>query len=83
MTRRKSPTAQFLRKATATALERRLVCGVQSLRCRVLVCDAVDTASLVMSIAFGKLIGVTTLFDFGKERCRKFFFPVVRPRPIQ
>ena len=42
-----------------------------SLRCRVLVCDAVDTASLATWFLFGKLIGVATLFDFGEKRCRK------------
>ena len=36
-----------------------------------LVCHAVDTASLATSILFGKLICVATLFAFGEKRCRK------------
>ena len=43
----------------------------RSLRCRVLVCNAVDTASLATWFLFGKLISVATLFDFGEKRCRK------------
>ena len=44
---------------------------IPSLRCRVLVCKAVDTASLAALFLFGKLFGVATLFDFGEKRCRK------------
>ena len=44
---------------------------IRSLRCRVLVCHAADTASLATWFLFGKLIGVATLFDFGEKRCRK------------
>ena len=61
----------FLRKATASSLEHRLICHVHSLRCRVLVCDAVDTASLATRFLFGKLFCVATLFDFEEKRCRK------------
>ena len=61
----------FLHKATASSLEHRLVCGVLSLRCRVLVCHAVDTASLATWFLFSKLFSVATLFDFGEKRCRK------------
>ena len=43
----------------------------RSLRCRVLVCHAADTASLAAWILFGKLFGVATLFAFGEKRCRK------------
>ena len=43
----------------------------RSLRCRVLVCHAVDTASLATSFLFGKLFGVATLAGFGEKRCRK------------
>ena len=44
---------------------------ISSLRCRVLVCNAADTASLATWILFGKLIGVATFVGFGKKRCRK------------
>ena len=44
---------------------------IRSLRCRVLVCHAADTASLATRFLFGKLFGVTTLVDFGEKRCRK------------
>ena len=44
---------------------------IRSLRCRVLVCHAADTASLATPILFGKLVCVATLFDFGEKRCRK------------
>ena len=40
-------------------------------RCRVLVCNAVDTTSLATWFFFGKLICVTMLFDFREKRCRK------------
>ena len=60
-----------LRKATASSLESRLACRVRSLRCRVLVCHAVDTASLATWFLFGKLFCVATCFDFGEKRCRK------------
>ena len=43
----------------------------RSLRCRVLVCHAADTASLAAWILFGKLFGVATLVGFGEKRCRK------------
>ena len=66
-----SPTTWFLRKATASSLEHHLVCRVRTLRCCVLVCRAVDTASLATWFLFGKLFGVTTLFGFGEKRCRK------------
>ena len=42
-----------------------------SLRCRVLVCHAADTASLATRFLFGKLFGVATLVGFGEKRCRK------------
>ena len=42
-----------------------------SLRCRGLVCHAVDTASLATWILFGKLLGVAMLVGFGEQRCRK------------
>ena len=44
---------------------------IRSLRCRVLVCRAADTASLATWFLFGKLFGVAALFDFGEKRCRK------------
>ena len=44
---------------------------IRSLRCRVLVCDAADTASLATWFLFGKLFGVATLVGFGEKRCRK------------
>ena len=37
---------------------------IRSLRCRVLVCHAADTASLATWILFGKLLGVTMLVVF-------------------
>ena len=40
---------------------------VLSLRCRVLVCNAVDTASLATLFLFGKLLCVATLFAFGEK----------------
>ena len=43
----------------------------RSLRCRVQVCRAADTASLATSLLFGKLIGVAMTFGFGEKRCRK------------
>ena len=43
----------------------------RSLRCRVLVCRAADTASLATSFLFGKLIAIATLVGFGEKRCRK------------
>ena len=43
----------------------------RSLRCRVLVCRAADTASLATWFLFGKLFGVATLVGFGEKRCRK------------
>ena len=39
-----------------------------TLRCRVLVCNAVDTAALATRFLFGKLFCVSTLFDFGEKR---------------
>ena len=44
---------------------------IRSLRCRVLVCHAADTASLATRFVFAKLIGVATLFAFREKRCRK------------
>ena len=44
---------------------------IRSLRCRVLVCSAADTASLATWFLFGKLFCVATLVDFGEKRCRK------------
>ena len=44
---------------------------IRSLRCRVLVCRAADTASLATSFLFGKLFVVATLVGFGEKRCRK------------
>ena len=44
---------------------------VRSLRCRVLVCNAADTASLATCFLFGKLSGVAYTFGFGEKRCRK------------
>ena len=66
-----SHTTCFLRKAAASSLEHRQVGRLDSLRCRVLVCSAVDTASLAACILFGKLFGVATLVGFGEKRCRK------------
>ena len=43
----------------------------RSLRCRVLVRNAADTASLAARFLFGKLNGVAAFFDFGEKRCRK------------
>ena len=57
----------FLRKATASSLEHRSVYDVQSLRFRVLVCNAVDTASLATRFLFGKLLCVATLVAFGEN----------------
>ena len=64
-------TTWFLRKATASSLEHCLVYHALSLRCRVLVCHAVDTASLATWFLFGKLILLRHIFDFGEKRCRK------------
>ena len=69
--RRAGRLTWFLRKATASSLETRLVCHVLSLRFRDLVCHAVDTASLATWYLFGKLFCVAALFDFGEKRCRK------------
>ena len=44
---------------------------IRSLRFRVQVCSAADTASLATSLLFGKLIGVAMTFGFGEKRCRK------------
>ena len=44
---------------------------VRSLRCRVLVFDTADTASLATCFLFGKLLDVAITFGFGKKRCRK------------
>ena len=44
---------------------------VRSLRCRVLVGSAVDTASLATWVLFGKLNDVATFVGFGEKRCRK------------
>ena len=44
---------------------------IRSLRCRVLVCHAADTASLAAWILFGKLFVVATFLGFGEKRCRK------------
>ena len=44
---------------------------IRSLRCRGLVCNAADTASLATRFLFGKLIGVAITFGFGEKRCRK------------
>ena len=44
---------------------------IRSLRCRVLVCHAADTASLATRILFVKLVGVAITFGFGEKRCRK------------
>ena len=44
---------------------------IRSLRCRVLVCHAADTASLATCFLFGKLFVVVTLAGFGEKRCRK------------
>ena len=44
---------------------------IRSLRCRVLVCHAADTASLATCFFFGKLFDVATLVGFGEKRCRK------------
>ena len=57
--------------ATASSLEYRSVYNACSLRYRVLVCHAADTASLATWFLFGKLFCVATLFDFGEKRCRK------------
>ena len=52
---------------------------IHSLRCRTLVCYAVDTASLATWFLFGKLFGVATLVGFGEKRCRKNL-PLDAPR---
>ena len=44
---------------------------IRSLRCRLLVCHAADTASLATWLLFGKLFGVAMLVGFGEKRCRK------------
>ena len=44
---------------------------IRSLRCRVLVCHAADTASLATPFLFGKLFGIAMTFGFGEKRCRK------------
>ena len=44
---------------------------IRSLRCRVLVCHAADTASLATSVLFGKLFSAAITFGFGEKRCRK------------
>ena len=44
---------------------------IRSLRRRVLVCHAADTASLATLFLFGKLFGVAMLVGFGEKRCRK------------
>ena len=44
---------------------------MQSLGCCVLVCDAVDTASLATWFLFGKLFYIAMTFGFGEKRCRK------------
>ena len=49
-----------------------------SLRCRVLVCRAADTASLATRVLFGKLLGVAMLVGFGEKRCLKTFRCVPR-----
>ena len=64
-------TTFFLRYATASLLEHRLVCHVLSLRCRMMVCHAVDTASLATRLSFGKLFSIATFVVFGEKRCRK------------
>ena len=43
----------------------------RSLRYRVLVCPAADTASLATRILFVKLLHVAMLVGFGEKRCRK------------
>ena len=43
----------------------------RSLRCRVLVCHAADTASWATWFIFGKLIYIAMTFGFGEKRCRK------------
>ena len=43
----------------------------RSLRCRVLVCHAADTASLATRFLFGKLFTITTFIGFVEKRCRK------------
>ena len=44
---------------------------IRSLRCRVLVCLAADTASLATWVPFGKLFCAATFVGFEKKRCRK------------
>ena len=51
----------------------------RSLRPRVLVCHAADTASLATWQSFGKLFCVVTLLGFGEKRCRKNL-PLYAPR---
>ena len=63
----------FLRKAAASSLEHHLVLRINSLRCRVWVCHAADTASLATWILFGKLIGVATLIGFVQSGVVKTF----------
>lgn len=51
----------------------------RSLRWRVLVCYAADTASMATWFLFGKLFDVATLVGFGEKRCRKNL-PLCAPR---
>ena len=44
---------------------------ISSLRCRVLICRAADTASLATRFLFGKLLCIAITFGFGEKRCRK------------
>ena len=52
---------------------------IRSLRFRVLVCHAADTASLATRFLLGKLFRVTMTFGFGEKRCRKNL-PLCAPR---
>ena len=44
---------------------------IRSLRCRILVCNTADTASLATCFLFGKLFRVASTSGFGEKRCRK------------
>ena len=55
---------------------------IRSLRCRVLVCHAADTASLATRILFVKLVDVAITFGFGEKRCRKNL-PLCAPRVLE
>ena len=58
-------------KSRGFVLEASFGLQIRSLRFRVLVCHAADTAFLATRFLFGRLIGVSTFVGFGEKRCRK------------